>query len=360
MIGILGGGQLGRMLALAGHPLGVRCRVLDPAQDAPAASVAEHFISSFDDLGELTTFARDLSVVTYEFENVPVASAAHLAQFVPVLPAPVALEVAQDRWVEKSTFRELGIDTPKFAKIDSLEELHSALDEIGLPAVLKTRRLGYDGKGQALLRHHDEAAGAWEALGRTGLILESFVRFDRELSILAVRGRKGETSFYPLIENLHRGGILRRSICPAVGVRPETTASARSIATRLLDRLGYVGLIAIELFDVGGTLLANEFAPRVHNSGHGSIEGSESSQFENHLRAILGLPLGSTDSIAPTVMFNFIGQMPPAEEVLAIPGAHLHDYGKESKPGRKVGHVTIRGKFADDPEVLQRIEALLS
>jgi len=324
LVGVIGGGQLGRMLGLAGIPLGLRFQFLDPSPDAPAREVGALHVGAYDDRDRLGRLAERAAVVTYEFENVPVEAAEWLTEKVPVWPPPAALAVAQDRLEEKRLFRRLGIGT-------------AAIDEevTRFPALLKTRRLGYDGKGQERVetrpvpgtgRVHEES------------VLEEIVPFERELSILAVRGTTGQTAFYPLVENVHEDGILRLSRAPA---RPELQQDAERIATLLLDELGYVGVLAVELFEVEGRLLANELAPRVHNSGHWTIEGAETSQFENHLRAILGLPLGSTAARGEAVMVNLIGTMPPAADVLAITGAHLHDYGKESRTGRKLGHVTI-------------------
>jgi len=340
-VGILGGGQLGRMLALAGYPLGLRFRFLDPAPDAPAGHLSEHIVGSYEDPDVLARFASGMDVVTYEFENVPVEAAQLLAERVPVFPPPQALDVSQDRLTEKTFFNSLGIPTPPFAAVDSEDGLRQAVGTIGLPAVLKTRRMGYDGKGQHVLQQPEEVSTAWEVLGGQPLILEGFVRFQRELSILAVRGRNGRMVFYPLVENHHLGGILRLSAAPAPHLTPRCQENAESYARRVMDALDYVGVLAIELFQVGDDLLANEMAPRVHNSGHWTIEGAETSQFENHLRAVLGLPLGSTAVPSRAAMLNLIGKIPEIEQVLAVPGAHLHLYGKAPRPGRKVGHVTI-------------------
>jgi 5-(carboxyamino)imidazole ribonucleotide synthase len=273
---------------------------------------------------------------------------------VPVLPPPTALEVGQDRLAEKALFTELGIPTPRFLPVDGPEELRHALAEIGPPVVLKTRRLGYDGKGQAVVRRPQEAEEAFARVGAVPCIAESHVDFARELSILAVRGRDGVTLTYPLVENRHREGILRVSLAPAPDVTPVLQARAEGYARSVMGRLGYVGVLAIELFECGGELLANELAPRVHNSGHWTIEGAETSQFENHLRAICGLPLGRTEPVGLSAMVNVIGRHVDPAKVLAIPGAHLHDYGKAARRGRKLGHVTIR---ADRPDVLvERLE----
>jgi 5-(carboxyamino)imidazole ribonucleotide synthase len=344
-VGILGGGQLARMLALAGAPLGASCRVLDPDPDPPAAVAATAVRGAYDDAGALDRLADGADVVTYEFENVPVASARHLARAVPVRPAPEALEVAQDRLTEKQFFAGVGIETPAFVPVGSRAALDAAVARLGFPAVLKTRRLGYDGKGQQVLRGPADVATAWQAVGDGGLLLEAFVPFQRELAVLAVRGRDGATACWPVVETQHRNGILRRTVAPAAGLSPRLQDAAEDLARRVLDALGYVGVLALELFEVDGRLVANEMAPRVHNSGHWTIEGAETSQFENHLRAILGLPLGATAARGHTVMLNVIGTAPDPAAVLAVPRAHLHLYGKAPRPGRKVGHVTVR---ADD------------
>src|SRR5262245_22563188 len=264
-VGILGAGQLGRMLALAGYPLGLRFRFLDPAPGAPAGQMAEHIQGDYADTATLERFSAGLDVVTYEFENVPVAAARFLAGRMPVYPPPLALEVAQDRLDEKTFFRSIGAAIPPFAPVDSRESLDAAIAQIGLPAVLKTRRLGYDGKGQMVLRAPSDLDAAWATLGATPLILEGFVRFERELSILAARGGGGETAFYPLVENHHRDGILRLSLAPAPRLSAALQAEAEDAARRILEALDYVGVLAVELFDCGGRLLANEMAPRVHN-----------------------------------------------------------------------------------------------
>ncbi len=349
-VGILGGGQLGRMLALAGYPLGLRFRFLDTSGDAPAGQLAKLTVGAYDDQEVLERFAPDLELVTYEFENVPVASARFLGQRLPVYPPPEALEVAQDRLVEKTFFQRLGIPTPPFTAIESRADLEQAIAQPGLPAVLKTRRFGYDGKGQLVVRQRGDAERAWEALGEGALIWEGFIPFEREVSILAVRNRQGQTAFYPLVENYHRHGMLRLSLAPAPHRTPLLQTQAEDYARRILEALQYVGVLAIEFFQHEGQLLANEMAPRVHNSGHWTIEGAEISQFENHLRAVLGLPLGSTAAVGFSAMLNLIGSTPPAEAVLAVPGTHLHLYGKAAAPNRKLGHVTV---CAADPETLK-------
>jgi 5-(carboxyamino)imidazole ribonucleotide synthase len=329
LVGCIGGGQLGRMLGLAGLPLGLDFRFLDPAPDACAGAVGELVVGAYDDLDGLERLADGAEVVTYEFENVPVEAAARVG----AIPGVAALERGQDRLHEKELFRSLGIPTARFG----------SLGETGLPALVKTRRLGYDGKGQRRVEA-PEAIAADE-------LAEELVAFDRELSIVGVRGRDGETRFWPVGENVHREGILRVTRAPAPDA-PQREAEA--LCAALLDELGYVGVLAVELFEVEGRLLANEFAPRVHNTGHWTIDGAETSQFENHLRAILGLPLGPTGALAPSVMVNLIGDVPPVEELLAL-GAHVHLYGKEPRAGRKVGHVTLVDREA---QVVERVVAL--
>lgn len=339
-IGILGAGQLGRMLALAGYPLGHHFRFLDPASDSPASLLADHLVFDYTDTAALEQFAHALDVVTYEFENVPVDAARHLEKIIPVYPQPIALEKAQDRFVEKSFFCELGIPTPKFTT-----DL-SKVDDIGFPAVLKTRRMGYDGKGQTVIRSQAELMNAQTA----DSILEEFVSFDRELSIIAVRNKSGETKFYPLIENQHRDGILRLSLATG-NVSVELQKQAEECAARVMSALNYVGVLTIEFFEKDGQLLANEMAPRVHNSGHWTIEGAVTSQFENQVRAVTDAPLGSTSLLGVCAMVNLIGSLPDVRSVLRIEGAHLHLYNKDPRPKRKLGHITFVEK---DDETLQK------
>jgi 5-(carboxyamino)imidazole ribonucleotide synthase len=348
-IGILGGGQLGYMLALAGYPLGLRFRFLDPSPEAPVGRIAQRVTADFDDLAALEKFSSGLELVTYEFENVPVDAARFLAERVPVYPPPAALEAAQDRLNEKQLFQKLGIATTEFVSVPNRGALDSAVKELGLPAVLKTCRMGYDGKGQWILRTAEDVAKAKSELPAVPLILERFVPFTRELSVIAVRSRAGEIAFYPLVENHHRGGILRLSLAPAQRLEPPIQRDAEDAARRVLISLDYVGVLAIEFFECQGRLLANEMAPRVHNSGHWTIEGAITSQFENHLRAVQGLPLGSTGPTGHSAMLNLIGEVPESAEILAVPDAHLHLYRKSPRPGRKLGHVTLR---AASPERL--------
>jgi 5-(carboxyamino)imidazole ribonucleotide synthase len=351
-VGILGGGQLARMLALSGAPLGLRFLVLDSTPDACAAQFAPLLQADYRDQYALASFADQVDVATFDFENVPAESARWLAERVPVFPSPRALAVAQDRLAEKTLFRELGIPVPEFADIASRQAMDEALQRIGTPCILKTRRLGYDGKGQFRIKSPADADAAWAALGpqadTVGLILEGFVAFQRELSVLAVRGRDGELRAWPLTENWHESGILSASLAPAA-VDAALQAQALATARKVAEALDYVGVFALELFLRDGELLANEMAPRVHNSGHWTIEGAETSQFQNHLRAVLGLPLGDTRAIGHSVMLNWIGEMPSLLPVLAEASGHWHDYGKSPREGRKVGHATLR---ADTREAL--------
>jgi 5-(carboxyamino)imidazole ribonucleotide synthase len=356
-IGILGGGQLGRMLALAGYPLGLQFRLLDPSPDACGDQVAELMAGDLNDHAMLERFAEGLDAVTVEWENVDVEAALFLAERLPFWPPPRALEVSQDRLSEKALFNRLGIETAPFVAVDSPAGLAAAVEQIGLPAVLKTRRLGYDGLGQWRLQTPADIERAAQEL-KAAAILEGFVPFDRELSIIAVRGQDGSTTFYPLAENSHREGILRLSVAPASRLTEALQQRAETLAASVLEDLGYVGVLAIELFEVGGRLLVNEMAPRVHNSGHWSIDGAVTSQFENHVRAVAGLPLGSTEPIGFSAMINLIGDHPPVETLAAIPGAHVHLYGKSARPGRKLGHINLRD---DDAAMLkQRTDDALS
>ena len=358
-IGILGGGQLARMLALAGAPLGLRFLVVDSAIDACAGQIAPMVHADWRDFDALGDFARRIDVATFDFENVPAETARWLTGRTQVFPNPRALAISQDRLAEKTLFGEIGLDTAAFAAIDSRAELAAAIARIGLPAVLKTRRLGYDGKGQALLRNPGDADAAWDALGSTPLILEAFVPFTREISVVAVRSRNGEFRHYPLTRNWHANGILAASLAPAPHTDTiESIAVAHALA--LAERLDYVGTFALELFDHGGRLLGNEMAPRVHNSGHWTIEGAVCSQFENHLRAVLGLPLGDTAARGVSVMLNWIGELPSVAAVLRESDAHWHDYGKDARAGRKVGHATVCARDAREMrERLARIGAAL-
>lgn len=353
-LGILGGGQLGRMLGMEGLPLAIDPLFWEPEATACAQLVGEHLCAAYDDPAALAQFAQQVEVCTYEFENVPSPVLGAIAAQVPVYPPLAALEVSQDRLTEKQLFARLGIPTAPYAAVDSEAALRDAVASLGLPAILKTRRFGYDGKGQYVIRSEGDIPAAWQALGGVPLILEGFVNFVREVSIVAARGRDGSTVFYPLSENVHRDGILFTSHArPGDSQQPQ----AEAIAGKLLAALEYVGVLCLELFDVNGTLVANEFAPRVHNSGHWTIEGSETSQFENHLRAVAGLPLGSTACVGFPALVNLVGTLPPLASLLAIPQVHVHFYGKSEKPARKVGHVTVRTHSESERE--QRIAQVI-
>lgn len=354
-VGVVGAGQLGRMLGLAGIPLGCSFTFLDPAGTAGARAVGDLITARYDDDAALAELAEASDVVTYEFENVPSDAARRIARRVPVFPPPRALEMTQDRAREKELFASCGIATAAYELASNQEEVDRAVASLGFPAVVKTRREGYDGKGQEVVRAPSDASGVVERLGGRPLLVEKLIGFERELSIIAVRGRDGEVVTYPLVENRHHEGILRLSRAPATGTEQLQEQANRAIRG-LLDELGHVGVLTLELFDAAGSLVANELAPRVHNSGHWTIEGAETSQFENHLRAIVGLPLGSTGARGHSAMVNLVGDVPPAADVLRVPGTHLHLYDKERRPGRKVGHITIR---ADDrARVNEALDAL--
>lgn len=357
-LGVLGGGQLGRMLALAAHPLGIAVSVLDPNPRAPAQAVAHHVVSNFDDPEGLRQLGN-CDWVTFEFENVPDAAAAQLAAQGPVFPPVAALSVSQDRWIEKNRFLELGIPTPRFLPVDSIQDAEQAFAKLG-PMIMKTRRFGYDGKGQAAARTKSDVASAYAKLSGAPAIAEQIIAFDREISALACRSQNGELLFYPMVENIHHEGILRTTIAPAPDLPPQLVAAAERAVAALMNNLNYVGVLALELFVVGEQLIANEFAPRVHNSGHWTIEGAFTSQFENHVRAVCGLPLGSTALRCPAVMTNLIGSIPDKQALLKVDSAHLHDYGKDPRAGRKVGHVTVLGtSISEALAKTKQIEALL-
>lgn len=351
IVGILGGGQLARMLVLAGIPLGMRFLILDPSPDASGASLGEHIVAAYDDPVALARLAERCDRITYEFETVPAAAAQWLAsERRPVHPPPAALAVARDRLREKDLFKDMGIPVAAVEAVEDLYSLQRAAEVVGLPAVLKARTLGYDGRGQIVIAETEIIEDAWRRLAGVPAVLEAYVAFEREVSVIAVRGAEGRTAFYPLSENVHHDGIL-----VTARSRPDDLQQARAeeYATRLLDALDYRGVLAIEFFEKDGELLANEIAPRVHNSGHWTIEGAVTSQFENHLRAIADLPLGSTSPVGYAAMVNLIGEIPDPTPLLNMPDVHLHVYGKAHRPGRKVGHVTVR---AETPE---RLETLL-
>ena len=343
-IGILGAGQLARMLAQAGKPMGLDFVFLDPAEDACAAEYGEHICAGWDDEVALETLGQRCDVVTFDFENVPELSASLIESLCPVYPPPRALYKSQDRLREKSMMQELDIPVAPFRAVNTRPDLMAAVEDIGLPCVLKTRRFGYDGKGQAVLRFQEDMERAWQLLGDNELVCEGFVSFDAECSIIAARGQDGVTAFWPLTRNLHREGILAISKAPVFESRLQERAEA--LIQRLLDHLDYVGVMALELFLKDDELLANEFAPRVHNSGHWSIDAGGASQFENHLRAICGLPLNETHPTSHALMFNLLGEMPSfvKPQPLEQSGAeaeYWHDYRKAARAGRKIGHVTV-------------------
>ncbi|MFT4049532.1 MAG: 5-(carboxyamino)imidazole ribonucleotide synthase [Solirubrobacterales bacterium] len=340
-LGIVGGGQLGRMLALAAAPLGVECRFVDPSPEAGAQVAAEQILAPYDNIDALIQLAEWADAVTFEFENVPAPALEAIAAHAPLAPSPRSLEVSQDRLLEKRLFESLGFPVAPYRAVDSLEELEAALAEIGAPAILKTRRLGYDGKGQARIASADQAEHAWRQMEGAPAILEGMVAFEREISAIVVRAADGTVVAYPPAENAHRDGILHTSTAPAPGASRELSDLAVEHALAIADDLNHVGALCVELFVTGEQLVINEIAPRVHNSGHWTLNGAGSSQFENHVRAVVGLPLGAAAPVVPTVMVNLVGGLPESAELLTVRGAHLHLYDKEPRPGRKVGHVNV-------------------
>ncbi len=355
-VGILGGGQLGRMLALAAHPLGLQTRIVEPKPDCPAAGLAPTLSAPFDAPEALAELSA-CDVVTYENENVAAEVVARLAESRPVRPSPAALEMTRDRLPEKQGLRRFGLDTAEFRAVDSRADLDSAVEALGLPARLKTRRFGYDGKGQLALRRPADLDAAWRRLGGQSLILEQHVDFQREVSLLAVRGLDGAMRFWPPTENVHIDGILHLSRAPAREIERRSLRRVQRRVEALARSLDYVGVLAVELFLAGGQWIANEVACRVHNSGHWTLEGAQTSQFENHLRAIVGWPLGSTRGRGPAAMLNLLGELPEPQRVLSVPGAHLHSYAKASAPGRKLGHVTVCA--STHRELDRRLQALI-
>ncbi len=344
-VGVMGAGQLGQMLAVAGRNLGFDFRFFSPDSHAPGGRYAELIVSDYSNEEALAHFAEGLDVVTYEFESIPCDAVRFVAERVPVYPPLLALETAQDRGSEKRCFERLGIPTSPFAVVETMNDIRQALERVGLPAVLKTRTQGYDGKGQAVIRRRDEIANAWVAVKSAPCIVESWVNFSRELSMIGVRSLDRSTAFYPLVENYHSEGILRFSLAPAPAVSAGLQAVAEDYSRRLMDDLQYVGVLALELFQTESGLLANEMAPRVHNTGHWTIEGADTSQFENHLRAITGMPLGSTEMGGAAGMVNVIGREPDVAKLREVSDVHIHMYGKVPRPRRKLGHITVT---ADD------------
>jgi 5-(carboxyamino)imidazole ribonucleotide synthase len=326
------------MLALAGYPLGIDCTLLDTSPDAPGAQVAASVQGALDDPRALANLADQVDVVTLEIENVAVDALESLHGRIHVYPPPAAVAAAQDRLAEKTLFRSLGIPTAEFVTIDSAADAASA-EQLGWPVIVKTRRMGYDGRGQRVVESAAAVGAAWRELGGVPSIAEAFVAFEREVSLIGAQGARNERVFYPLAENVHRNGILASSVAPYDDAMLQRQAEAW--LTAIMDALEYRGVLAVEFFQTKDGLVANEMAPRVHNSGHWTIEGAETSQFENHLRAVLGWPLGSARPRGHSAMLNLLGRLPPRDAVLSIPGAHLHDYGKSPRPGRKVGHCTL-------------------
>lgn len=345
-IGILGAGQLGRMLALAGYPLDQQFVFYDLSGN-PSAGIGE--IIDDSDGTRLAEFIAKVDRVTYEFEHLPLDVTRKVAAARPLMPGVESLRVCQNRGEEKGLFDRLGIPTAPYRVVSSADELARAAESLGCPVVAKSLTEGYDGKGQAIVRDPADAAAAWQRIGHDALLVEAFVDFERELSIIAARAEDGQIVIYPMAENVHVDGILRYSFAPAPNLATELITEAEGFIRTLLNELGHVGILTLELFQTAEGLLANEMAPRVHNSGHWSIEGAVTSQFENHLRAVAGLPLGATDACRPTCMINIIGEAGNTADLLRLPYVHLHRYGKDERPGRKIGHVTI---LADSYEEL--------
>lgn len=345
-IGVLGAGQLGRMLALAGYPL-AKDFVFYDMSGSPSAGLGEVIIDR--DGQYLDDFLSRVDRVTYEFEHLPVAVAEELAKHKPVHPSPRALEVCQNREAEKTLFGRLGIPTPQWQIADSAESLKAAAEELGCPVVAKSITEGYDGKGQAVLKTPEEAEAAWSRIGHPRVIVEKFVNFNREVSIIAIRSEDGDLAFYPIAENTHHEGILRYSIAPAPALQAHIQQDAEKYIKSLLNELNYVGVLTLELFETDDGLVANEMAPRVHNSGHWTIEGAMTSQFENHIRAVSGHALGNVEARGLSCMINIIGEHGDIERILELPYAHVHLYNKGERPGRKLGHVNI---LADSYEEL--------
>lgn len=355
-VGIIGGGQLAQMLAKSVEHLGIKCTVLDPNRDCCASSICNHIQGNYADPDALAQLAEVSDVVTYEFENVPSTAAEIISTHCRVHPNALALDVAQDRALERTLFSDLRIAVPRYALVDDLDSLDAAIQNIGTPAILKARRLGYDGKGQVLINDLSHAHEAFETIGAVPAMLDQFVEFARELSIIATRSKVGEIVYYPLTQNTHRGGILRLSQSPARDVSAGIATQAQDAIKSILEHFDYVGTLAVEFFQIGkgdqAYLVANEIAPRVHNSGHWTIEGAKTSQFENHMRAVIGMELGSTDSIGHSAMVNLISDEPRAGTLDAIPEAHVHMYGKAPRAGRKIGHVTLNATTHSELDAL--------
>ena len=355
-VGIIGAGQLGRMLALAGYPLGISCTFLDRSATAPGGLVSDILVGELDDAEQLDTLATQVDVVTFEFENIPVTALERAGASAPVYPSIAALAAAQDRLEEKRLFESIGMQTAAYVTVDAAEDLEGIGKALGWPVVLKARRLGYDGRSQRVATSEKDLEVAWAELDCVPAIAESWVEFERELSLIGARGGDGDIVFYPLSENVHDNGILSTTIAPFEDRTLQQTAERW--VSEIMERFEYRGVLAVEFFHTETGLVGNEMAPRVHNSGHWTIEGAETSQFENHLRAVVGLPLGNTAPRGCAAMLNIIGRMPDSAALLRIPGAHLHDYCKEPRPNRKLGHCTLVGP--DRPSVSERLSRLMA
>lgn len=353
-VGVLGGGQLAQMLALAGYPLGIKVIALESTRDCPAGLVTDIVIGDYTNETQLKALSDQVDVITYEFENVDLSSLDAIPTAT-IYPPPSALAISQDRLLEKSFLDSLSVPVAPYFSVESVADLKTAIDHMSLPVILKTRRFGYDGKGQMMIKAMQEMETAFEALGGKNLIVEQKINFDREVSCIAVRSSSGEIVFYDLIENKHIDGILRTST--VITKKTAVTDLAQTYLEDIMTELNYVGVLAVEFFEKNGELIANEMAPRVHNSGHWTIEGACTSQFENHLRAILNLPLGSTKTTGCPAMVNIISQYPAIVDVLNIPQAHCHFYGKAERQGRKIGHVTLSDA---DPDMFARLEKLVT
>ena len=353
-VGIIGAGQLGRMLALAGYRLGIRSIFLDPDADSSGGQVGPVLVGAIDDATQIRELAAQVDAVTFDIENVPVETLEAASSATPICPPPAALAVAQDRLSEKQLFEAIGIATAPYVVVTRTDDLATVGTQLGWPIVLKARRLGYDGRGQRLVRTASELEPAWRDLGRVPAIAEAWIEFEREVSLIAVRGADGSAAFYPLAENVHDDGILHSTSAPYTD--DDLQREAEGYLDAIVQRFDYCGVLTVEFFVADGRLIANEIAPRVHNSGHWTIEGAETSQFENHLRAILGLPLGSTKAVGHAYMINLLGDISDREKLLSIPGLHLHDYGKSPRPLRKLGHCTLVG--SDKATVLESAAAL--
>ncbi len=348
-IGILGGGQLAKMLALAGSPFDCRFVFYDPSPNCCAALLGEHIQAGYEDWSRLKKFAKSVDLVTYEFESVPLTTVLFIAEICTVYPKPNALEFTQDRWIEKQLFGRLNIPTAHFVDIKSRTDLTHASLRLGFPFILKRRSGGYDGKGQKLVTSETELEQTWLKIKGQPFIAEQRIDFSREVSLVAARSLSGECVYYDLAENHHNHGILQTTVNKP---NDPMTKKAQTYTQRLMDELDYCGVLTLEFFQVGNELVANEYAPRVHNSGHWTIEGAAVNQFENHLRAILDLPLGKTSHLAYCAMVNFIGELPMMDTLLTIPDSHYHIYGKQPKKGRKLGHLTIRSQLPNESAAL--------